>query len=160
MYFQIKVSKSGRFYNHGNGRVLGGGGLQQPIMLGLNFHVISIFCLHCTLHKIHMWNLFVYGKIFSSWKNQKQKKVLGEKKKKRKKNTQGRKKGYHSVKERKNSLICESNLYEQSFTLVSRFRAKKSLSNQSLPCVMLKTKFPFFMQVSALVKKLSSLMLH
>ena len=40
-------------------------------MLGLDFHVISIFCSHRTLYRIHTWELFVqnirnmeYGKIF------------------------------------------------------------------------------------------------
>ena len=40
-------------------------------MLGLDFHVISIFCLYRTLYRIHTWELFVqnirnmeYGKIF------------------------------------------------------------------------------------------------
>ena len=28
---------------------------RQPLMLGLVFHVISIFCLHCALHKIPTW---------------------------------------------------------------------------------------------------------
>ena len=27
--------------------------------------VICIFCLHHALHKIHMWKLFAYGKIFA-----------------------------------------------------------------------------------------------
>ena len=35
-------------------------------MVRLDFHVISIFCLHRTLYKIHTWNLF--GKIFARGK--------------------------------------------------------------------------------------------
>ena len=27
-------------------------------MLGLDFHVVSIFCLHRSLNKIHAWNFF------------------------------------------------------------------------------------------------------
>ena len=34
-------------------------------MLRLDFHVISIFCLHRALYKIHTWKVFVYGNIFS-----------------------------------------------------------------------------------------------
>ena len=37
-------------------------------MVGLDFHVISIFFLHRTLYKIHMWKLFVYEKIFGHGK--------------------------------------------------------------------------------------------
>ena len=53
-------------------------------MLGLDFHLISIFCLHRALYKIQRW-----------------KKVLGKKKKQ----TPRRKKGYHSVKKRKHSFV-------------------------------------------------------
>ena len=34
-------------------------------MSRLDFHVISIFCLHCALYKSHTWKVFVYGNIFS-----------------------------------------------------------------------------------------------
>ena len=37
-------------------------------MLGLDFHLISIYCLHRALYKIHTWKLFVYGKIFARGK--------------------------------------------------------------------------------------------
>ena len=72
----------------------------------LFFHVISIFCLHRALDKIHTWKLFAYGKI---GKNQRRKKVLARKKKKKEeeeKNAQRRKKKYHSVKKKK--FLCES----------------------------------------------------
>ena len=32
-------------------------------------YVISIFCLHRALYKIHMWKLFAYGKIFARGKS-------------------------------------------------------------------------------------------
>ena len=68
-------------------------------------------------------------------------KVFG--KRKGKKQAQRRKKEYHSVKKRK-KLPCDSDWYWRSSTLTSRFRTKKSPSNQSLPCyIMLKTRFPF-----------------
>ena len=38
---------------------------RQPLMLRLDFHVISIFCLQRALYKIHTWKLFVYGNIFA-----------------------------------------------------------------------------------------------
>ena len=37
-------------------------------MVGLDFHVISIFFLHRTFYKIHTWKLFVYEKIFGHGK--------------------------------------------------------------------------------------------
>ena len=51
-------------------------------MVRLDFHVISIFCLHRALYKIHTWNLFekifALGKIFAREKNKR-----GRKKKKK-----------------------------------------------------------------------------
>ena len=44
-------------------------------MLGLDFHVVSIFCLHCSLNKIHAWNFFFSEKSLLM-ENQKRKKVL------------------------------------------------------------------------------------
>ena len=42
--------------------------VSEPLMVGLDFHVISIFFLHRTLYKIHTWKLFVYEKIFGHGK--------------------------------------------------------------------------------------------
>ena len=73
-----------------------------------------------------------------SWKNKKS--LVKEKEKKQ---AQRRKKEHFSVKKRK-KLRCDSDWYWRSSTLTSRFRTKKSPSNQSLPCyIMLKTRFPF-----------------
>ena len=65
---------------------------RQPLMVRLDFHVISIFCLHRALYKIHTWNLF--GKIFARGKiksvrkkkkkNKKESTILSRKEKKRK----------------------------------------------------------------------------
>ena len=44
-------------------------------MLGLDFHVVSIFCLHRSLNKIHAWNFFFSEKSLLM-ENQKRKKVL------------------------------------------------------------------------------------
>ena len=53
-------------------------------MLGLDFHLISIYCLHHALYKIHTWKLFVYGKIFARGKIKIGRKSLGKKEKKKK----------------------------------------------------------------------------
>ena len=74
-------------------------------MVGLDFHVISIFCLHRALYKIHTWNLFgkifARGKIFSRGKIFARGKIKSGRKKKKKK--QERK--YHFVKKRKENLL-------------------------------------------------------
>ena len=44
-------------------------------MLGFDFHVVSIFCLHRSLNKIHAWNFFFSEKSLLM-ENQKRKKVL------------------------------------------------------------------------------------
>ena len=62
-----KVNKSGKCHNLGPGRVPWRN-VSEPLMVGLDFHVISIFFLHRTLYKIHMWKLFVYEKIFGHGK--------------------------------------------------------------------------------------------
>ena len=54
----------------------------QPLMLGLDFHLISIYCLHHALYKIHTWKLFVYGKIFARGKIKIGRKSSGKKEKK------------------------------------------------------------------------------
>ena len=75
-------------------------------MLRLNFHVISIFCLlrlHRALYNIHMWKLFVYGKI-KNWK-----KVLGkERKKKKNRSKEERKSTILSRKEKKSFVKATS----------------------------------------------------
>ena len=63
----MKVNKSGRCHNLGPGRVPWRN-VSEPLMVGLDFHVISIFFLHRTLYKIHTWKLFVYEKIFAHGK--------------------------------------------------------------------------------------------
>ena len=54
----------------------------QPLTLGLVFPVISIFCLHHTVKKIHTWKLFTYGKIFAHGKIKSRRNSLVKKKKK------------------------------------------------------------------------------
>ena len=84
---------------------------RQPLLLGLDFHPISIFCLHRALYKITPWKFFVYGKIFA------RRKIKTGRKRKQ---AIRRKTGYQSVKKR-NTFLCESNWYWRSSTLASRF---------------------------------------
>ena len=100
---------------------------RQPLMLRLDFCVISIFCLHRALYTIHTRNFLLLKKSFL-WKNQRQKKVLGKKKKKRK---------------RKKRTGPRESL--RSSTLASKFRTMMSLSNQNLPYIInVKNGFPYF----------------
>ena len=71
------------------------------MMLGLVFHVISIFYLHRALDKIHTWGSLLMEKSLLR-KDQGWKKVLGKKKRPLKK--EGKKKEYHSVQKR-NSFV-------------------------------------------------------
>ena len=72
--------------------------------------------------------------------NQKRNKVLSKKNKTKQKNNNNKKKE-QAKEERKSTILlrkekkflCESDWYCQSSMLVSRFRTKKSLFNQSLP---------------------------
>ena len=76
-YFHMKVIKSGRCHNVGPGQIPWGEFLRQPLMFGLDFHAISIYCLHRALYKIHKWKLFVY---LSLGNNKSGRKSLVEKK--------------------------------------------------------------------------------
>ena len=107
--------------------------------MGLVFHVICIFCLHRAFDKIHTWKLFAFGKIFAHGKIKSGRKSLV---KKRKKRAQRIRKENHSVKKRK-TILYESDWYWRSSVLASRFRTKKSPSNQNLSYIKLKTRFPF-----------------
>ena len=76
-YFHMKVIKSGRCHNVGPGQISWGEFLRQPLMFGLDFHAISIYCLHRALYKIRKWKLFVY---LSLGNNKSRRKSLVEKK--------------------------------------------------------------------------------
>ena len=69
-------------------------------------------------------------------------KKIKTKTKTKKKQAQRRKEKYHSVEKRKH-FLRESDWYWWSSTLASRFRTKESPSNQNLPYIILKTRFPF-----------------
>ena len=76
-----------------------------PLILGFVFHVISIFCLHHGLYKIHMQKLFGYGKMIAYGKIKNGRKSLIKKKKKRKKRKTDPRKGVPLCQEKKNSFV-------------------------------------------------------
>ena len=125
-------------------------------MFRLNFNIISLFFLHRAIYKIHMWKLFVYGKIFAHGQTKSGRKSLvkKDKKKKQTKTKTGEKKKERVLfcQERK-KILCESDWYWQSSTLASRFRTKKSPSNQNLPHFMSNTRFPFLYASTSLDTK-------
>ena len=78
-------------------------------MFRLNFNIISLFFLHRAIYKIHMWKLFVYGKIFAHGQTKSGRKSLVKKDKNKNKQKQKqakrRKKEYYSVKKGKKSFV-------------------------------------------------------
>ena len=62
---------------------------------------------------------------------------------KKKRNSSKKKERVLICQEKKKNFLCESDWYWRSSKLASRFQTKKSLSNQNLPYIMLKTSFPF-----------------
>ena len=93
--FQIKINKSGRCHYLEPGRFS-----RQPLMFRLNFNIISLFFLHRALYKIHMWKLFVYGKIFAHGKTKSGRKSLVKKTKKKTNKNKNRRK-----EERKSTIL-------------------------------------------------------
>ena len=85
--------------------------------------------------------------------DQKGKKVHGTKRKKKNRPKEERK--YHSVKKRKNFFVTDVwyDWYWRSSTLGSRFRTKKSPSNQNLPYRMFKMRFPLLYASTSLETK-------
>ena len=64
-------------------------------MVGLNFLVISIFCLYRALYKIHTWKLLTYENIFAHAKKSIAEEIPGWKNKKK----------YRPKEERKNTIL-------------------------------------------------------
>ena len=83
----------------------------------------------------HVEALYLW-KDLCSWKNQKRKVVISKKMGPKKKER------YHSVKKRKKNPF-EKATNAGGAPRRRRFRTKKSPSNQTLPYIMLKTRFPF-----------------
>ena len=77
-----------------------------PFILGLVFHVISIFCLRRGLYKIHMQKLFAYGKMIAYGKIKNGRKSLIKKKKKKEK--KNRPKERSTTLSRKEKFLCGS----------------------------------------------------
>ena len=111
----------------------------------MSLHILftSRTLLDSLVESLCLWKIFACGKIKSGRKSSVKKKG---------RQSQRREKGYHSVEKRK-KYLCESDWYWQSSTLTSRFRTKKSLSNQKLPYMMLKTRFPFLYASTSLGTK-------
>ena len=82
-----------------------------PLILGLLFHVICIFCSHPALVKIHTWKLFACGKIFAHGNIKSRRKFLVKKKLKNNNNNNNNKqalrgkKEYHSFKRRRRNSV-------------------------------------------------------
>ena len=123
---------------------------RQPLMLRLDFHVTSIFCLHRTLYRIHTWKLFVYGKIFAHGKNQQQKKVLGRKKRKKR---QAQRKERVALCQAKNTILLWKRLVLTELHAGAQISNKEVRCNQNLPYIMFKAKFPFLYTSTSLDTK-------
>ena len=99
---------------------------------------------------------FCFRKIFSHGKIKSGRKSLVKKKKKKKRKKRERlkeeRKGTNLSRKEKN-FLCESDWYWRSSKLAFRFQTKKSLSNQNLPYIMLKTSFPFLYASTSLDTK-------
>ena len=97
---------------------------------------------------------FLFQENLFSLKNQKRKKVVGEKKKKKKKRERLKeeRKGTNLSRKEKN-FLCESDWYWRSSKLAFRFQTNKSLSNQNVPYIMLKTSFHFLYASTSLDTK-------
>ena len=123
---------------------------RQPLMLRLDLHVISLFCLHRALSKIHTWKLFVYGNIFAHGKINSGRKSLGEKKEKK---AGPKKKERVPLFQVKNKILLWKRLVLTELRAGAQIRTKRTPPNQHLPYMMLKTKFPFFYASTSLDTK-------
>ena len=84
-------------------------------------------------------SLLTESLLMENQKNQKRKKVFGEKEK----NRGPKKRERVPLWQEKKKILRESDWQWRSSTLASKFRTKKSPSKQNLPYIMLKTRFPF-----------------
>ena len=92
----------------------------------------------CTSQNSQMEALWL-SKSQQSPKNQKQRKVFVQKKKKKKLKEERK----SAILSRTEKILGESDWYWRSSTLASRFRTKRSPSNQNLSYKKLKPRFPF-----------------
>ena len=132
----MRVNKSGRCRSLVQERIPWG-----RLILGLVFHAICIFCLHRALDKIHTWKLFAFGKIFAHGKIKSGRKSLVKKEKKK----APKEKEREPFRQEKETILCESDWYWRSSVLASRFRTKKSPSNQNLSYIKLKNQVSFYL---------------
>ena len=136
--FQIKVNKLGRCHNFGPGRVPWGNFRCNCSCWGLIFMLFSyfVYILHFTKFT-HGSSLFMKKSLLMEKSISRRKSLL----KKKKIGPNWERRG--TTLSSKEKFLCENDLYRWSFTLVSRFRTKKSLLNQNVPYMMLKMRFPF-----------------
>ena len=119
------MNKLGRCHNLGPELIPWGKFSRQPVVLGLVIHVISIFCLHRALEKIHSWKLFPYGKIFAHGK----------------------------IKSRRKSLVKSGwYWYLAELHACVQISNEEVAFKPNLPFIMLKTRFLSFMQIPGLIK--------
>ena len=119
-------------------------------MWGLDFHVISIFCLHRAFYKIHSWKLFVYGKIFAHRKIKRGRKSMIKKKNKIN-NNENKKKTKTGPKKKERVTFCQEKKKDPLLKrpVLAELHAgvqisnKEVAANQNRPYMMLKTRFLF-----------------
>ena len=118
--FQIKVNKSGRCHNLQPGQVPWGNFCCDCSCWGLIFMLFSyfVYIVHFTKFT-HGSSLFMEKSLLQ--KNQKQKKVLGKKKNKKQAQTEKERVPLYQLKKK---FLYENDLYQQSFTLMSRFHQR------------------------------------
>ena len=113
------------------------------------FHIL--FTSH-PLQNSHV-KAFCFRKIFSHEKIKSGRKSLVKKKKKKKRERLKEERKGTNLSRKEKNFRCESDWYWRSSKLAFRFQTKKSLSNQNLPYIMLKTSFPFLYASTSLDTK-------
>ena len=96
---------------------------------------------------------FCFRKIFSHGKIKSGRKPLVKKKKKKKRERLKEERKGTNLSRKEKNFLCESDWYWRSSKLAFRFQTKKSLSNQNLPYIMLKTSFHFLYASTSLDTK-------
>ena len=124
---------------------------RQPLMLRLDFCVISIFCLYRALYTIHTRNFLLLKKIFpmdkskaeeSTWLKKKEKKKRKRKKTLSNKDVAVRPKfAIHNVKNEVSYFYA--NLDTKTLTIASSFNFESFLSIHCLPPQQIFQFFPF-----------------
>ena len=130
-----------------------------PLILGLLFHVICIFCSHPALVKIHTWKLFACGKIFAHGNIKSRRKFLVKKKPKKQQQQQTgpeRKERIPFLQEKKKNFgksdCCWRIKLHAGFLNLNR----EVTSKLNLSHIELKRRLLLFMQVPALIENINN----